>query len=56
MKIAYFGIDLFSNCLEICLETGFEVAKIFTFTNDPYDSVVKITQIAMKHNISLATR
>lgn len=56
MKIAYFGIDLFSNCLEICLETGFEVAKIFTFSNDPYDSVEKITEIAKKHNISLATQ
>ena len=42
MKIAYFGIDLFSNCLETCIDKGFEVAKVFTFTNDPYDSVEKI--------------
>ena len=56
MKIAYFGIDLFSNCLETCIDAGFEVAKIFTFTNDPYDSVEKITEIATKHNISLATQ
>lgn len=56
MKIAYFGIDLFSNCLETCIDAGFEVAKIFTFTNDPYDSVEKITQIAKKHNIPLITQ
>ena len=56
MKIAYFGIDLFSACLEVCIDEGFEVAKIFTFSNDPYDSVEKITQIAKKHNIPLATQ
>ncbi len=55
MKIAYFGIDLFLNCLETCIGNGFEVAKVFTFTNDPYDSVEKITQIAKSHNIPLAT-
>ncbi len=56
MKIAYFGIDLFSNCLETCIDNGFEVAKVFTFTNDPYDSVEKITQIAKEHNIPLGTQ
>lgn len=56
MKIAYFGIDLFSNCLETCIIKGFEVAKIFTFTNDPYDNVEKITRIAKTHNIPLATQ
>jgi methionyl-tRNA formyltransferase len=56
MKIAYFGIDLFADCLGLCLSAGFEVAKIFTFSNDPYDSVEKITQIAKEHNIPLATQ
>ena len=56
MKIAYFGIDLFSNCLETCLDAGLEVGKVFTFSNDPYDSVEKITEIAESHNIPLITQ
>ena len=56
MKIAYFGIDLLAPCLETCIDKGFEVVKIFTFSNDPYDSVEKITQIAKTHNIPLATQ
>ena len=56
MKIAYFGIDLLSTCLETCIDAGFEIAKVFTFSNDPYDSVEKITQIAKTHNIPLATQ
>lgn len=56
MKIAYFGIDLFSLCLETCIDNGFEVAKVFTFSNDPYDSVEKITKIAKTHNIPLGTQ
>ena len=54
MKIAYFGIDLLAPCLETCIDNGFEVAKVFTFTNDPYDSVEKITQIAKEHNIPIS--
>ena len=54
MKIAYFGIDLLAPCLETCIDNGFEVAKVFTFTNDTYDSVEKITQIAKEHNIPIS--
>ncbi len=56
MKIAYFGIDLFADCLLWLINEGFEVAEIFTFSSDPYDSVKKITKIAKEYNIPITEK
>ena len=37
MKTAYFGIDALADCLEVLLQGGHEVIKIFTTEGDAYE-------------------
>lgn len=51
MKTAYFGIDALSDCLEVLLQNGCEVVRIFTTEGDEYDRVEKICAIARERGI-----
>lgn len=53
MKTAYFGIDALADCLEVLLQGGHEVIKIFTTEGDAYDHTEKICTFARKHGIPL---
>ena len=54
MKIAYFGFDLFYDCLEQIVDSGNKILKIFTCKVDGvYESSNKVYAFAKKHNIEI---
>ena len=53
MKTAYFGMDALADCLEVLLQGGHEVIKIFTTEGDAYDHTEKICAFAREHGIPL---
>lgn len=54
MKIAYFGFDLFYNCLEMLIESGNEIVKIFTCRVDgEYESNADTYAAAAEHGIEI---
>lgn len=51
MKIAYFGYDPLSSCLDVFLQQGYEFAVIYTGQSGPFSD--KIIQFASQHNLDL---
>ena len=53
MKTAYFGMDALADCLEVLLQGGHEVIKIFTTEGDAYDRTERICSLARERGIPL---
>ncbi len=54
MKVAYFGFDLFYECLEQIKQSGHEIIKIFTCKVDEvYEFSDKVRAFAFRNNISI---
>ena len=54
MKIAYFGFDLFYDCIEEIYNCGNEIVKIFTCKVDGvFETNSKIYEFARKHNVEI---
>lgn len=54
MKIAYFGFDLFYDCLQMLIESGHEILKIFTCDVDGnYEQNVRTYAAAKKYGIEI---
>jgi methionyl-tRNA formyltransferase len=51
MKVAYFGYDPLSSCLDVFLQQGYELAVIYTGTSSRFSD--KVIQFASKNNIEL---
>lgn len=57
MKTAYFGIDLFENCLPALYAQGCEIVRVFSIPDraGEYDRSAKICRFAQEHGISVQT-
>ena len=56
MKIAYFGFDLFYDCLQMLIDNGHEIMKIFTCDVDgDYERNVRTYAAAKKYGIEITS-
>ena len=56
MKIAYCGIDLFKDCLlYVARRPDMTLERIFTYSNDPYDTTDAVTAYARQNGIPCQT-
>lgn len=55
MKIAYFGIDLFAECLRAMIFSGIGIVRIFTISSGGFDSSEQILSIAHEYGIPVKT-
>lgn len=54
MKIAYFGFDLFADCLDYIVSNGYNVVKIFTCEVDGvYETNSRVFEIAERYGIEI---
>jgi len=54
MKIAYFGFDLFFDCLQTIFDNNHEIIKIFTCkVFEPYESNRKVLSFSNEHHIPI---
>lgn len=55
VKAAYFGMDTLQNCIELLLERGIEIIKLFSFPGDSYDATEGIRGFAHVRGIPVST-
>lgn len=54
-KVAYCGIDALCGCLKVLLQSNISVAKVFAFSDDPFDNTSEICAIAGENGIPFSS-
>lgn len=56
IKVVYLGMDVLLGCLELLVQTGYEVVHVGTMPDDAYDRTCRIQDYAEQHQIPCSTK